>query len=286
MLVKPGTLAITVVNPGQTSAVLTLSLTVSAVLPVVADHGVLNAASLLPGAVAAGELIVIRGNYLGPTDSVTAPGDNGQYPTTLGGTRVWFDNTTAALLTAAAGQVIAFVPFELSGQRSTQMRVEFNSQKSTAVALNVAASAPGLFTADGSGLGQANVIDEDGSPNDQDSPAPGGTVVTLLATGGGQTNPAGVDGSILGSVVPQLTLPVLVQMGGETCANVTAAPAAGLVSGIVQISAQVPSDLSGTVDVVVTIGGNPSQSGVTLEVLPSDAMPVASRPVPLRRPLR
>jgi uncharacterized protein (TIGR03437 family) len=288
MLANPGALTVTVSNPGSSAPLLTLTVLVNVVLPVVAQGGVVNGASLLPGPVSAGEVIIINGNNLGPKDTVQAAPMNGSYPTTLGGTSVSFDGKPAALLAVGIAQIVAVVPFEVTGQKSTQFQVTFNGQKSTAATLAVAPAAPGVFTVDGSGGGQANAVNQDGTANGQDSPAPPGTLVTFLATGGGQTNPAGVDGALLTDTLPQLLLPAAVQMDGENCTDVTAAPAAGMISGIIQVTARVPGDLAGTVEAVVFIGGLPSQPGVTLEVQTPDATPASSRPGPdaLRRKRR
>jgi uncharacterized protein (TIGR03437 family) len=284
MLANPGQLTITVVNPGQSAPVLSTTLFVNAVTPVIANGGVVNAASLLGGPVSAGELVVINGDNLGPTDTVQATAATGFYPTTLGGVVVTFDSTSAALISAGVHQIVAIVPFELNGQHATQLQIQLNGQKSTPVTLQVAGTAPGLFVADGTGLGEANAVNEDGTANGSTDPATAGTLVTFLATGAGQTNPSGVDGLVTFDPAPQLLQPASVQIGGEDCTEVTAAPVVGMVSGIVQVTARVPADLSGTVGVVLSIGGNVSQPGVTLVVEPSDAMPATtSRPRPLRR---
>lgn len=267
MLARASALTVTVLNPGQSTPVLSFQLVVNAVLPGVADGGVLNAASLRAGPVAAGELIVINGADLGPKDTVEATAGGGSYPTTLGGTRLTFDGTPAALLAVAREQIVGLVPFAVNGHQSTQLQVEFNGQKSNPVTLAVAPAAPGVFVND---AGQLDA-------------AVAGTVITFLATGGGQTNPAGVDGAIISGAIPRLLLPVAVQMNGSECTDVSAAPAAGMVSGIIQVSARVPADLSGTVNAVLFIGGIPSQPGVTLEVQPADAMPLSTGPPPLRR---
>jgi uncharacterized protein (TIGR03437 family) len=92
-----------------------------------------------------------------------------------------------------------------------------------------------------------------------------------------------MDGALISAPIPQLVLPVAMQLGGEDCTDVSAAPVPGMVSGIIQVAARVPADLAGTVDAVLFINGVPSQPGVTLEVLAADASPVHLRPRPLRR---
>jgi uncharacterized protein (TIGR03437 family) len=172
------------------------------------------------------------------------------------------------VLYASDVQVIAIVPFETAGP-VTALQVEYNGGKSNPMPLVVAASAPGLFTADGSGVGQASVLNEDGTGNDLYNPAAPGTVVTFSATGGGMTTPAGVDGALISDPAPVLSLPVTMTIGDEPATVVSAGPVPGLVGGILQIQAMVPADDSGEVLAVLSIGGNPSQPGVTLVVQPS-----------------
>jgi uncharacterized protein (TIGR03437 family) len=267
MLANPGTVAITVTNPAPNSAVTAaINLAVTAPLPTVAAADVINSASMASGAIAPGEVITINGLDLGPTTALVADGSSGSYATTLGSVRVLFDGQAAPILSAGAAQIVTVVPFGLDGQQTTQFQVEYNGQRSEAIALAVAPAAPALYSLDGTGVGQGKVTNADGSANGKDSPAPAGTLVTIAATGGGQTSPASVDGAVVSDTTPQLNLPVAVQMGGEDCADVTVGPAPGLISGMLVVTARVPADLSGTVPVVFTVGGAPSQSGVTLEV--------------------
>jgi len=133
-------------------------------------------------------------------------------------------------------------------------------------------------------------MNADGSTNGIYNPALAGSLVTFTATGGGATSPASVDGSFNSAIaLPSLLLPVTMQIGNEPAAIVDVDPAPGLVSGILQIQATVPSDLSGTVPVMLWIGGIPAQSGVTLEVQqpvlpPADAMRRPALPAAVRGP--
>ena len=263
-LTTPGTLTVDVGNPTDLTSRLTL--TVVALTPRVTADAVLNAASFLSGPVAAEEVVVLHGTNIGPKDPVQDFGNGISYPTTLAGTRVFFDEVAGPMLYTSATQVITIVPFEVTGQPNTRMRVEFNGEKSDPVTLAVAPAAPGVFTLNTTGAGEISAVNEDGTQNLVGNPAPAGSVVTFSATGGGQTRPSGVDGAILSDAVPNLLLPVSVQMGDEECEIISAGPIAGMVSGFLQIKARIPADLLGTVPVVLNIGGIPSQPGVTLEV--------------------
>ena len=52
-------------------------------------------------------------------------------------------------------------------------------------------SSPGIFTLNSSGSGQAAVVNENGTVNGPENPAPRGTVVSIYGTGEGQTTPSG-----------------------------------------------------------------------------------------------
>jgi uncharacterized protein (TIGR03437 family) len=284
-LASPGTLTLTVKNAGPLATAATYTVTV--VLPTPLVTSVVNAASSLSGPVAGGEVVVIRGSLIGPVGGL-APNNVTSYGTNLGGSQVFFGKVAAPLLFTSDGEIIAVVPYELTGG-TTQLTVQYNGGTSVPLALAVAPAAPGLFTWDGSGVGEAAAMNADGSTNEIHNPALAGSLVTFTATGGGATSPASVDGSINSSIAPSLLLPVTMQIGNESATIVSVAPAPGLVSGILQIQASVPSDLSGTVPVMLWIGGIPAQSGVTLEVQqpvlpPADAMRHPALPAAVRGP--
>ena len=102
----------------------------------------------------------------------------------------------------------------------------------------VFAAAPGLFTADGTGAGQAAAINQDGTINSASNPAPIGSVISLYATGGGQTSPAGVDGQVSTSPLARQSLPVQVYIGQQivTTQLQYAGPAPGEIAGLMQIN--------------------------------------------------
>jgi uncharacterized protein (TIGR03437 family) len=208
---------------------------------------VANAASNLSGPVAPGELVVLYGTGLAGVQSVL------------------FNGVAGPLLYAAAGQVGAVVPYAVTGG-TVQVVAQATGTSSAPVAVAVAATAPGMFTVDGSGRGQAAAVNQDGTPNGSGAPAAAGSVISLFATGEGQTSPAGVDGKIAGPVLPTPLAPVTVSIGGVTATVQFAGGATGAIAGVMQVNATVPGGLSGTVPVIVTVGGVSSQGGVTLAV--------------------
>jgi uncharacterized protein (TIGR03437 family) len=73
--------------------------------------------------------------------------------------------------------------------------VEYGGERLVA-GVDVVASKPGIFTLNGSGSGQAAVLNQDGSINSPRNPADPGSVVSLFLTGTGQTSPPSVEGEI------------------------------------------------------------------------------------------
>ena len=100
------------------------------------------------------------------------------------------------MIYASSVQLSVAAPFALSGKTTTDIQVEYNGSISSPVTLPAIASAPGILTALATGVGSAVALNEDLSLNTSISPAIPGSVVTLFATGVGQTSPPGEDGKI------------------------------------------------------------------------------------------
>jgi len=140
--------------------------------------------------------------------------------------------------------------------------------KSAAWTLPVAASVPAIFTLDATDTGQAAVVNQDNSINGAASPALRGSVISIYSTGEGQTSPAGVTGSVSLSTSAKPLLPVTVKIGGIDAVVQYAGSTPGLVAGLLQVNAVVPSLIASgaSVPVTVSVGGVSSQGGVTIAV--------------------
>src|SRR5580658_1761258 len=254
---------------GPASIAVKLTVGIHAV-PVIAS-GLINAASGAVGTVAPGMAVSIFGTNLGPPSGVSfaAPPTGGAIATTLGGTQVLFDGVPVPMLYTESNQVNALVPFELNGKTSTVLEVVYGNETSVPVTLEVVPALPGLFTMDGSGKGQGSILNQDYSINSASNPAAPGSVIQIFGTGGGATVPPSVDGA-LNPIPPPfgaLALPVTVTIGGQPAQLYYAGPAPGLLGGIMQIDAFVPSGLaSGAQSVVVQVGNIASQALVTVAV--------------------
>jgi uncharacterized protein (TIGR03437 family) len=125
---------------------------------------------------------------------------------------------------------------------------------------------PALFTLS-SGTGNAVVVNQDGSINSDQNPAPRGSIVVLYATGEGQTSAAGVTGQPAAAPFPQPVLPATLTMADIPANILFAGDAPGFV-GLMQINAQVPTGFvpTGDLAVVLWVGPYQSQPGVTIAV--------------------
>jgi uncharacterized protein (TIGR03437 family) len=180
---------------------------------------------------------------------------------------VTFDGIPAPLLYVQAQQINAIVPYELYGRTSAQVQVQSGTNYSVPISLIVASAAPGIFTAGGSGIGDAAALNADGTSNSPLNQAPRGSVIALYLTGEGQTAPPGQDGRVILTDLRTPLLPVTATIGGQPATVQYAGSAPMLVSGICQVNLLIPASLAaGTQPVEVQIGGIPSQRGVTIEV--------------------
>lgn len=238
--------------------------------PLFVSSGMVDGASAQPGAVTPGKVVVLYGDRIGPSSLTGAQvGADGHLATSLGGTKVLFDGMPAPLLYASSGQVAAIVPYGVDGKLGTQVRVQNGAFNSDAVAMPVTVAAPSIFSVDYTGSGQGAIVNQDGvTVNSTATPAARGSIVSIYATGEGQTNPAGIDGAFaIGASLPKPKLPVTVTIGGKPAEVLYAGAAPGQVAGLMQVNARVPADAdAGEQPVVVQVGSAASQPGITIVV--------------------
>jgi uncharacterized protein (TIGR03437 family) len=204
---------------------------------------VVNAASYAPAPVSVGEIVIVFGQNFGSIDT----------------TSVLFDHNPAKILYLTPTQLAATVPVTAGNGQTTALQIQTSHDVFSApVPLPIAPAAPGLFTSDASGKGQAAAINQDNTVNSTTNPAPAGSVVAFYATGGG---------ALTSDPLPRLMLPVTATIGGLDAQVLYAGIAPGEPDGVIQINAQVPTTLQpGPVEVLVNVGGVSSQSKVTITV--------------------
>ena len=240
---------------------------------------VLNGASFLAGnqgffplgTVAPGEIVSIFGVGLGPDQPVTAyPAASAPYPTTLGGSQVLFDGVPAPMLYASANQINAVVPYAAKAPL-TKMTVRGAAGTDGPRPMPVADAVPGIFTYNSSGIGEAAVLNQDGTYNSIANPAARGSIITFYAAGAGLMNPAVADGSVASRSLPpdqQPTpkLPVSVLIRGQNAPVQYAGAAPGYVSGLLQVNVQVPTTINfgNLIPLSLTVGSYTSQLQVSI----------------------
>src|SRR4029077_1893899 len=101
----------------------------------------------------------------------------------------------APILYASPNQVTAVVPYGVAGD-NVQVVGQYQSLITLTTSVPLTATAPAFFTADSSGKGQAAAVNQDNLSNSPSHPAPIASVITLYATGEGQTSPSGIDGKL------------------------------------------------------------------------------------------
>src|SRR5271157_929993 len=231
-------------------------------------NAVENVASYANGPISPGEMVVIFGTGMGPSNLVGLQLDQqGRVASVLSQVQVLFDGNPVPLIYVSAQQVSAMAPYGLTGKSSTQIQVTYQGVASDPFQKAIASSAPGIFTSDASGKGQAAMTNADGSYNTSLNPAVPGSYVTFYLTGEGQTNPPGSDGNLAASTA-NVVLPVNVFIAGRAAQLLYAGSAPGNVNGFAQINAVIPADMpyGGNLPLVVQIGSVSSQIGVTLAV--------------------
>jgi uncharacterized protein (TIGR03437 family) len=214
---------------------------------------VVSAASLAPGAVAPGETITIFGSDLGPQAGAVAATDaSGLIANLLAGSEVRFDGVPAPLFYAQAGQINAQVPYTVAGAGATHVEVFYQGVSAGAVDLPVVEAAPALYPV---------AINQDGTLNGVDSPAPPGSIVTFFATGEGLTNGVNIAGKPAAPPYPRPALPVSLTIGVVAVQLPYAGSAPGY-AGLLQINATLPQDITpgDSVAVQLTVGTAISRS--------------------------
>jgi uncharacterized protein (TIGR03437 family) len=201
--------------------------------------------------IAPGMMVSLFGNGLGPQQGIQTQATlESPFPTQAGNVEVTFDGKPAPLLWVQDAQINAVAPWSLTPGQTTQVCVSYQNVKTNCLTVPVAQSSPGVFTTDGV---YAAAVNQDGTINSADHPAPVGSIISVYATGLGPIDPAQGDGTLVGFPLPTNTAQVAVQavyvIPGHSFGSVGtfitpfvvtyAGPAPYLVAGTSQINFQV-----------------------------------------------
>ncbi len=191
-----------------------------------------GAASLSPGPLAPGEIIVIFGAGLGPESGVAGALDaSGTLANLLSGAEVRFDGVPAPMFYAQYGQLNVQVPYTIAGNAVTHVQTLYLGSPSGSLDLAVVAAAPALFPV---------AVNLDGSPNSATNPTALGSILTFYATGEGLTNGPNVSGQAAVAPYPSPLLTVTLTVAGFPAQILYAGSAPGEV-GLMQVNARVPA---------------------------------------------
>jgi uncharacterized protein (TIGR03437 family) len=215
-----------------------------------------NGASLLGVPLAPGAVFQVRGDGFG-ADAVLLVNGN-----------------AIPLLSQSRTTLTAILPADFNALGSATVVVQSGGGLSNSFLAPVMAAAPGVYSVDGSGLGQGYILNQDGTLNSPANPANEGAPITICATGVG---PVTLDGGFAVTASP-----VSVYIDGFYADGIAATlgPRAGLPGSVYQISVYVPkpSDYAASnpnlqnfvmppsVAVTLEVNGAKSQAGLALSV--------------------
>jgi uncharacterized protein (TIGR03437 family) len=216
-----------------------------------------NAASNVGDPISAGETIVVTGNGFGS------------------GAMLMIAGMPVNPMSVTSRKILAVVPAGLP-TAAAEVQVVSEGRSSNAVLVPVAVASPGLFSVDGTGVGQGYILNQDGTLNTSDHPARPGERVTVYATGVG---PVSFDQGYAVTANP-----VALYFEGFYARGVAAlmGPIDGFPGDVYQLTMLVPSyeELTAMnpdlrtfrfpprVGVVLTIAGRSSQNGLSIAIAP------------------
>ncbi len=201
-------------------------------------NGIVNAASLTPGAAALspGEFVSLFGSGLASAAmSASAP-----YPLALGDVTVLVNGLPAPIAYVSATQINFLVPYALTGSAATVV-VNNGGVASSPVSVPLRKTSVGAFSADGSGTGLGAITHSNGSLVTAASPAAKGETVVVYAAGLGAVTPAAVDGVPSSGTTAN---PVAVAIAGQV-GKVIFAGLSPSFPGLYQVNVTVPANLTG-----------------------------------------
>ncbi len=284
LLAAAGSINLTVTNPAPGGSAAPFGISVGNAPSIGA---ITNAASYATGAISPGELITIFGQNLGPTNPAPLSIVSGYVQTSAGGTTVTIDGQAAPITYASNVQVTVQVPYTVQLGTAKTVILDSGTGTPAQTMIDIVAAAPGIFTLNASGSGQALVENFNAttltySVNSSNNPAKIGSTITFFLTGEGDYA-GSVYSPETGMIVPatppasgaypQLSPLPAVTIGGVPANVAYAGPIPTGMLGLLQINAVVPAGVAtgSAVPLVVTIGTAPgvqAQANLTMAVAP------------------
>lgn len=213
--------------------------------PFIDPAGIANAGSYAPftAGISPGELISIFG---------------ANFPS---GVQVTVNNTPAAVQAVSANQIVATVPFNITGPYA-QIQVGGSGAPSNVVWEPVNLTTPGVFSQAENGIGDAEAFHANFSLVTPANPAQPGETIIVFATGLGVVNTASPLGSF-GSYVPANSITATI--GGMNAA-VTYPSLSPLLAGVDEIDLTIPSGLTAGENPLVISGPDSRAAQTTIAI--------------------
>jgi len=230
--------------------------------------GVVNAASLVSGPVAPGQMITVLGTGFGPRESVTTTaGEDRRLPVGSADTQVFVDGTPSPVVSAAPGQVTAILPYTLGV--TTDIEVDYQGVRSNRLRLPVAETAPGIFTTE-QGVGQAVALNYDSEGlteiNSVEKPATTGSIVGIFITGEGRLQSTIAAGQLPDPENPASPVQAVSVRIGSVEGRLLSARL--IQPGVTEVKVEIPrrAPLGDAVPVAINVSGIWSQTGATIAI--------------------
>jgi uncharacterized protein (TIGR03437 family) len=254
-------------DPTVSAASIAVTLVVEGTQPAGTVTAVVNAGSFQPG-IASGAWLSIFGTNLSQRTYTWQAGDivNGMLPSSLQGISVTINGLPAYIDYISPSQINVLAPDDAT-VGPVQVQVIAAQQPSNAVMAQKSQFAPAFLTLDGASVAALHAdYSLVGAPNLLPgviaTPAKPGETILLYAVGFGAATPPQPSGQLVTAEAPLPNNPQIT-IGGLAASVVYA----GLVqAGLYQFNVTVPALPNGDAKVMATIGGVPTQTGVSLTV--------------------
>ncbi len=276
LLTAAATLNVVVSNPAPGGDSPPSGFVVSA-SPIV--QATVNVASYGGPGISPGELVTLFGASIGPATPAAMIVVNGFVATTSGSVTVNIDGQPAPIIYISQNQITVQVPYEVTQGVGKSIAI-VNGAITATGSVDIVASAPGIFSVDGSGLGQAAALNYNSvttaySLNGQANPAHIGDTIVIYLTGEGDfaTGIPARTGLIVPatlSPLPQVSPLPVIMVGGAPATLAYAGPVVGSILGLLQINLVIPtgSATGPAIPISASFGGTAAQTGITIAVHP------------------
>lgn len=232
----------------------------------VAPGAIVDGANFELGPVAPGQIVSIFGLGIAPEELSISELEEGSYPEDLSGIIVLADGYFMPLLAAGRGQINGIVPGNVKGHQVDF--VVINKGKSSApITLDLKKVVPRVFSAFGTGSGQAAAVNPSGVLNGGASPASVGSYLSFWVTGLADTESEDFNPAAIAEEAIPLPFPIRLYIGGQEQILMYAGTAPGMLQAVTQINVEIAPDTpAGPQPVHIVVGAEQSPATTTVTV--------------------